>query len=143
MTVLPYVMHSLIEGIGSLDGARARCLFVRVGTLSLVLWALALGAVMLMPFAFPEIESASFFSTTLVESRSPLDFVALYIPSNPFHSLANNIVPAVVLSSIFLGVALIAIERKQGHPSTVLRVVNLSNYEHESRALRASPVGFF
>ena len=114
MTVLPYVMVSLIEGIGSLDGARARRLFVRVGTLSLVLWALALGAVMLMPFVFPEIESASFFSTTLVEARPPLDFVALYIPSNPFHSLANNIVPAVVLFSVFLGVALIGIERKQG-----------------------------
>jgi Na+/H+-dicarboxylate symporter len=89
MTVLPYVMVSLIEGIGSLDGARARRLFVRVGTLSLVLWALALGAVMLMPLAFPEVESASFFSTTLVENRPPLDFVALYIPSNPFHSLAK------------------------------------------------------
>ena len=114
MTVLPYVMVSLIEGIGSLDGAGARRLFVRVGTLSLVLWALALGAVMLMPLVFPEIESASFFSTTLVEARPPLDFVALYIPSNPFHSLANNIVPAVVLFSVFLGVALIGIERKQG-----------------------------
>ena len=113
MTVLPYVMVSLIEGIGSLDGARARRLFVRVGTLSLLLWALAIGAVMLMPLAFPEIESASFFSTTLVEARPPLDFVALYIPSNPFHSLANNIVPAVVLFSIFLGVALIGMERKQ------------------------------
>lgn len=113
MTVLPYVMVSLIEGIGSLSGAGARRLFVRVGTLSLVLWAIALGAVMLMPLAFPEVESASFFSTTLVENRPPLDFVALYIPSNPFHSLANNIVPAVVLFSIFVGVALIAIERKE------------------------------
>jgi hypothetical protein len=47
---------------------------------------------MLMPFVFPEIESASFFSTTLVENRTS-DFAALYIPSNPFHSLANNIVP--------------------------------------------------
>jgi len=114
MIVLSYVMVSLIEGIGSLDGVGVRRFFVRVGTLSLVLWALALGAVMLMPLVFPEIESASFFSTTLVEARPPLDFVALYIPSNPFHSLANNIVPAVVLFSIFLGVALIGIERKQG-----------------------------
>jgi Na+/H+-dicarboxylate symporter len=48
MTVLPYVMVSLIGGIGSLDGTRARRLFVRVGALSLVLWALALGAVMVM-----------------------------------------------------------------------------------------------
>jgi Na+/H+-dicarboxylate symporter len=72
MTLLPYVMVPLIEGIGSLDGARARRLFVRVGTLSLVLWGMALGAVLLMPFVFPEIESASFFSTTLVENRPPL-----------------------------------------------------------------------
>src|SRR5512145_3068927 len=107
-------MGSLIEGVGSLGGAGARRLLLRVGTLSLVLWAIALGAVMLMPLAFPEVKSASFFSTTLVENRPPLDFVALYIPSNPFHSLANNIVPAVVLFSIFLGVALIGIERKQG-----------------------------
>ena len=29
--------------------------------------------------------------------------MALYIPSNPFHSLANNIVPAVVLFSVLVG----------------------------------------
>jgi Na+/H+-dicarboxylate symporter len=74
MTVMPYVMVSLIVGIGRLDGARARLLFVRVGTLSLVLWALVLGAVMLMPFAFPEMESASFFSNSLVDARPPLDW---------------------------------------------------------------------
>src|SRR4030095_6378627 len=43
----------------------------------------------------------------------PFDFVDLFIPSNPFHSLANNIVPAVVLFSVFLGVALVGVERKQ------------------------------
>jgi Na+/H+-dicarboxylate symporter len=90
-------MVFLVAGLGSLDGARARRVFVRVGTLSLVLWALAIGAVMLTPFAFPGVETVSFFSTTLVEPRPPLDFVALYIPSNPFNSLANNVVPTVVL----------------------------------------------
>jgi Na+/H+-dicarboxylate symporter len=114
MTVLPYVMVSLLVGIGRLDGAQARRLFVRVGTLSLVLWALVVGAVMLMPLVFPQVESASFFSHTLVDTRPPLNLVALFIPANPFHSLANNIVPAVVLFSIFLGVALIGIERKEG-----------------------------
>jgi ABC-type amino acid transport substrate-binding protein len=49
----------------------------------------------------------------LVERRPPFDFVDLFIPSNPFHSLANNIVPAVVLFSVFLGVALVGVERKQ------------------------------
>jgi Na+/H+-dicarboxylate symporter len=142
MTVLPYVMVSLIEGIGSLDGARARRLFVRVGTLSLVLWALALGAVLLMPFVFPEIESASFFSTTLVENRPPLDFVALYIPSNPFHSLANNIVPAVVLFSVFLGVALIGIERKQGLLENLM-LIERGLKRANQFAVGLTPIGLF
>jgi len=142
MTVLPYVMVSLIEGIGSLDGARARHLFVRVGTLSLVLWALALGAVMLMPLVFPEIESASFFSTTLVENRPPLDFVALYIPSNPFHSLANNIVPAVVLFSVFLGVALIGIERKQGLLENLM-LIERGLKRANQFAVGLTPIGLF
>ena len=142
MTVLPYVMVSLVAGIGSLDGVRARRLFVRVGTLSLVLWALALGAVMLMPLAFPEVESASFFSTTLVEARPPLDFVALYIPSNPFHSLANNVVPAVVLFSIFLGVALIGIERKQGLLE-VLSLLERALKRANQFAVSLTPIGLF
>jgi Na+/H+-dicarboxylate symporter/ABC-type amino acid transport substrate-binding protein len=77
------------------------------------LWCLALVFTFLMPLAFPEVETASFFSTTLVERRRPFNFVDLFIPSNPFYALSNNIVPAVVLFSIFLGVALIGVERKQ------------------------------
>jgi Na+/H+-dicarboxylate symporter len=142
MTVLPYVMVSLIAGIGSLDGARARLLFLRVGTLSLVLWALSLGAVLLMPLVFPEIESASFFSTTLVEARPPLDFVALYIPSNPFHSLANNIVPAVVLFSVFLGVALIGIERKQGLLENLM-LIERGLKRANQFAASLTPIGLF
>src|SRR5262245_3895242 len=53
MTVLPYVMVSLIAGLGSLDPASARGLFTRVGLLLLVLWGLALALVVAMPVAFP------------------------------------------------------------------------------------------
>jgi ABC-type amino acid transport substrate-binding protein len=49
-----------------------------------------------------------------VEEQRPVDFLSLYIPSNPFHSLADNIVPAVVSFSILLGIALIGFERKTG-----------------------------
>jgi Na+/H+-dicarboxylate symporter len=72
----------------------------------------ALGVTVLMPLAFPSTERAAFFSTTLLQQRPPFDFVGLYIPSNPFNALANNIVPAVVLFSVILGVALIGVERK-------------------------------
>ncbi|MGE5813584.1 MAG: cation:dicarboxylate symporter family transporter, partial [Acidobacteriota bacterium] len=54
----------------------------------------------------------SFFSTTLLEQGEELDLLNLYIPANPFNSLANNIVPAVVLFSALLGIALIGVPGK-------------------------------
>lgn len=113
MTVLPYLMVSLISGLGGLSLAHARALAWRVGGLLLLLWAIALAAVFVFPLMFPPMESASFFSTTLVEDPQPFDLVNLYIPSNPFNSMANNVVPAVVVFSIVIGVALIGVERKE------------------------------
>ena len=113
MTVLPYVTVSIASSLGRMNYASARVLGLRVGAVLLVVWALALTFALLIPLTFPPMESASFFSTTLVERRAPFNFVDLYIPSNPFNSLANNVVPAVVLFSVMLGIALINLERKQ------------------------------
>jgi Na+/H+-dicarboxylate symporter len=113
MTVLPYVVLSLITGLGGLTVADAKALLFKVGSILIVLWILALSVVVLMPLSFPNWESASFFSTSLVTEAAPIDFLGLYIPSNPFHALANNVIPSVVVFSIFLGVALIGTDRKQ------------------------------
>jgi Na+/H+-dicarboxylate symporter len=142
MTVLPYVTVSLVAGIGSLNAAKVKMLFMRVGALTLVLWALAFGAVFLMPLAFPRVQNASFFSTTLVEERPPFDFVSLYIPSNPFYSLANNIVPAVVLFSSFLGVALMGIESKAGLIE-VLLTLERALARANRFVVRLTPLGLF
>jgi Na+/H+-dicarboxylate symporter/ABC-type amino acid transport substrate-binding protein len=113
MTVLPYVTMSIITSLGSLSYAGARRLGLRAGAVILALWGIALAFSFLIPFAFPSMETASFFSTTLVEHRPPFNFVDLYIPSNPFYSLAYNVVPAVVLFSVILGIALIGVPQKQ------------------------------
>ena len=112
MTVLPYVTVSIIGGLGALDAAQARTLGKRVGLILVLLWAVALAAVLLFPLMFPPNQNASFFSTTLLQEREPFDFLNLYIPTNPFYSLANNVVPAVVLFSIVVGVALIGVPDK-------------------------------
>lgn len=112
MSVLPFVTFSLITGLGRLSYREALSLAKKCGALLLLLWAIALSMVALIPMAFPAWKSASFFSKTLVEAGENVDFLALYIPANPFHSLADAIVPAVVLFSIIVGVALIGIERK-------------------------------
>lgn len=142
MTVLPYVTVSLIAGIGSLDGATARRLFVRVGALTLLMWLLALGVVYLMPLAFPTLQSASFFSTTMIEERPSVDFLSLYIPANPFHSLANSIVPAVVLFSALAGIALMGVSGKE-RMIDWLHVVERTLARANSMVVLLTPLGVF
>ena len=122
MTVLPYVTISIISGLGALSAQQARALGLRVGIVLALLWGVALAAEFLFPLMFPPNQNASFFSTTLLEEREAFDFLSLYIPTNPFNSLANNVVPAVVLFSIFVGTALIAIPEK----ARLLDVLNVA-----------------
>jgi len=142
MTVLPYVTVSLISGLGRLDSAQAKALGIRAGAVMAVLWVIAIGAVFLFPLTFPPVQTASFFSTTLIEAREPFDLVALYIPSNPFYSLANNIVPAVVLFSVVLGVALITVPTKH-KLLEVLDVVSAAVSRANNLIARLTPIGIF
>jgi Na+/H+-dicarboxylate symporter len=112
MTVLPYLVLTLIVGIGRMEAAEAKRLAARAAALLAVFWALALAMVGVMPLAFPSLESASFFSTSLLSPHEPLSLHEIYVPSNPFNALANAVVPAVVLFSTALGVALIGVAGK-------------------------------
>jgi len=87
------------------------------------LWTLALFVVFLFPLMLRPMTTASFFSTTLLEPPRRFDLVELYIPANPFYSLANTIVPAVVLFSLVMGASLIGIaEKVSGKPYGELRL---------------------
>jgi Na+/H+-dicarboxylate symporter/ABC-type amino acid transport substrate-binding protein len=142
MTVLPYVVVSIIGSLATLKVSEAKLLALKAGAVLVLLWGIALLFAFLIPLTFPGIETASFFSTALLERRAAFDFVDLYIPSNPFYSLANNIVPAVVLFSVVVGVALIGVEKKQ----TLVEVIKTVS-EALSRAtrfiVRLTPYGLF
>jgi Na+/H+-dicarboxylate symporter len=142
MTVLPYVTLSIVISLGSLTYDQAARLGRRAGAVLLGLWGLALIFAFLIPLAFPNVQTASFFSTTLLSPRPPFDFVALYIPSNPFNSLANNVVPAVVLFSVVVGVALIGVERKETLLD-VMRVAATAVSRATRLAVRLTPYGLF
>ena len=142
MTVLPYITLSIVTSLGTLNYTQVKIIGLRGGAVLVGLWCLALIFTFLVPFAFPALETASFFSSTLIAERRPFNFVDLFIPSNPFHALSNNIVPAVVLFFIFFGVALIGVERKQ----VALDVFNVAK-EALSKATKAvvtlTPYGVF
>ena len=70
------------------------------------------------------------------------DFVDLYIPANPFNSLANNVVPAVVLFSLILGVALAGVERRE-RLLDVLQVARDAISTATRFVTRLTPYGLF
>jgi Na+/H+-dicarboxylate symporter/ABC-type amino acid transport substrate-binding protein len=116
ITVLPYIIVSLIAGFGRMDLDQARRLAVRGTAVLLAIWGLALVIIFLGALAFPDLDTASFFSSAIASETEETDLISLYLPANVFFSLAHNLVPAVVFFSILVGVALISVEDK----STVL-----------------------
>ncbi len=113
MPVLPYVALSLTASLGRLDYHVASQLARKGGALLLILWLLSLIMVAIYPLSFPNWESASFFSTSMVTVPENVSFLGMYIPANIFRSLSDNMVPAVVLFSVFFGVTLIGMKDKE------------------------------
>ena len=142
MTILPYILVSLILGIGGLSYEKAGLLAVRAGGLLLVTWLIAFAFIMLMQLGFPEWESASFFSSSLVEFPVPPDFLQLYIPANPFHSLAENLIPAVVIFALALGVALIGIGDKKPFLDD-LNIIGQALARIAGMVVKLTPLGVF
>lgn len=112
MTVLPYVMMSLIAGLAQMNATLAKQLAWRGGLLMVLFWAIAFIVIAAMPLAFPEFQSASFFSAYAPDTVISFNPIELYIPSNPFESMANTVIPAVVLFSAAIGVAMIGLKNK-------------------------------
>ena len=113
MTVLPYIMFSLIVNIGRLNLQTGRQLVRYGGVFLLMLLGLGLVGLLVLPLAFPVWDSGNFYSTDFIAPKVQLDFVSLYIPANLFESLTGNVVPAVVLFSIFLGLGVLAIKDRE------------------------------
>jgi len=142
MTVLPYVMMSLIAGLGQMNAPLAKRLAWVGGLLLLVFWAIAFIVISAMSMAFPEFQSAAFFSAHAADPVVRFNPIELYIPSNPFHSMANTIIPAVVLFSSAVGVAMIGLKNK----NSLIESIN-SFIEALTRVTRfivnLTPVGLF
>ncbi len=113
ITVIPYIVVALITGIGRLDYAQVKSLAVKGGSILLLLWAIGITLVLILPLSFPDWPSRSLFQKSSIETAAAPDFLQLYIPSNPFFSLANAIVPAVVVFSIMIGLALTGAKNKE------------------------------
>ncbi len=112
MTVLPYIVVSLIAGFGRMTLPQARLLAVRGSIVLGTIWLIALALIFSAPLAFPELDQASFFASPDYPTPGDGDLISQYVPANIFYSLSNDLIPAVVLFSILMGVALISVKDK-------------------------------
>lgn len=142
MAIIPYVVVSLIAGLGRLTPHQASRIAVYGGGVLLILLAAGSIVMLLAPLSYPDWEAANYFSSSLISSPSTVDFASLYITSNPFDALSNTVVPAIVTFSIIMGVAVMVSKRK-----TVL--LNLLGELDESLmnitrfVVRIAPLGIF
>lgn len=111
-TVLPYIVTSIISGIARGTPEQGKRLLRRGGFALIVLWALCFAFVFVTPLLLPPDKGGSSYAAPGAVAEAPIDWVELYIPGNPFRSLANNIVPAVVVFAGLLGIALLGLPAK-------------------------------
>ena len=142
MTVLPYVTLSLIVGFGRLTYADAKMLAVKGTAVLLLLWCMAFIVLLLMPLAFPDWESASFFSSAMIEPKQDVNYLEIFIPANPFYSMSRSLVPAVVVFSICVGVALIGVQDKH-HLITTFSMLKKALMRVTDWMVSLMPIGIF
>lgn len=142
MTALPYIALSLIIGIGGLSSKKSRKTIKLTLVILVALTTILLGFILLAPIAFPNWESADFYSLSTISTAPEFDIISLFIPTNPFYALANGLIPSVVLFSIFIGIGLMQVQNKENALSVLTSlnsaVVNVSNM-----VMKVAPIGIF
>ena len=114
MTVLPYLMFSLVANLGRLDLDQARRLGLAAAAVLLLFWAIGVVLIVVASTVLPPVEGASFFSPQHEQlDAETQDALSRFIPTNVFRSLSLEYVPAVVLFCVFFGVALMLVPGKQ------------------------------
>ncbi|ACL17411.1 cation:dicarboxylate symporter family transporter [Methanosphaerula palustris] len=142
ITILPSVVLSLIVGIGSLKRDSARAIAVKAGLVLLLFWAIGVGIFFSFQWAFPPREAASFFSAQDLTETVGFNIIDQFIPSNPFQSLSEGIIPATVLFCLFLGFALM-MDDGSGPILSSLRILLGALTRMTSILSRTFPIGVF
>ncbi len=142
MTALPYIILSLIIGIGSLSANKIKSAIKKTLTILIALVALVLFFILLTPIAFPDWKSADFYSLNTIQTAQELDLIQLFIPTNPFYSFAHGLIPSVVMFSLFIGIGLMQVKAKK---QTLMALTGLNNaiINVSTMVMKLAPLAIF
>ncbi len=142
MTVLPYLIVALISGVGRLNPAWAARIGASGAVVMFFLWFVTFLVVLSVPLSFPDWPESTAFSSIHQPDESKIDLLKLFLPSNVFRSLSENLVPAVVFFCVVLGIAIMGVEQKDSIIS-ILDGLMTAIGKMTTLAVRVAPIGIF
>ncbi|WP_197231421.1 cation:dicarboxylate symporter family transporter [Novipirellula artificiosorum] len=142
MTVLPYLVLSLISKTARLDAVRASKLAVAAIGVLLGFWLIAMVLIVLVSAMLPPVEGASFYSPEQDAAQQSFDFNTTFIPTNVFRAISNEYVPAIVVFCLFLGIALMRVPGKEKLVD-LMEILNAGIGRINSFLVRLAPLGLF
>ena len=116
VVVLPYLISSLILGLGTLAPQTASNLFKKSWRIYLTLWGATFAVLLVAASTVPLILKppvVNYSSTQAAQPGSGSSLIDLLVPDNIFEALSNNYIPSIVLMGIIFGIALQHIEKRK------------------------------
>jgi proton glutamate symport protein len=140
VAVYPYLICSLLHGLGSMSPSQAWKLFTSGWRFYVALWIVTFGLLIVLAQGIPQALSTSW----VADRASPKDpgLLEILIPSDPFTALARNYVPAVVLFCLLYGVALQHVQEKTAL-LLVLEGIRLASLKFWNTVVRFAPLAVF
>ncbi len=112
ITAVPYLIGAIIHGIGQLSHSQAKQILKKGLFFIALAWAINLCIIYTIHYLLPQ-PAAPQIGGYLSNETVQLNFAELLIPDNIFYDLTHNIVPAIVIFSLLIGIALISIKDKE------------------------------
>jgi proton glutamate symport protein len=140
VAVYPYLICSLLHGLGSMSPSQAWKLFFSGWRFYVALWVITFGLLIVLAQGIPQALSTSWVADRA--ARETPGLLEILIPSDPFTALARNYVPAVVLFCLLYGVALQYIQEKTALLS-VLEGIRLASLKFWNAVVQFAPVAVF
>ncbi|MBV8322950.1 MAG: cation:dicarboxylase symporter family transporter, partial [Hyphomicrobiales bacterium] len=138
--VYPYILSSLIVGLGSLATGRAWRLLQASWAVYLFLWVAVFGAIFTLAEAIP-----SPAPPVEIKPPHPIPVLALLqtiIPDNLTHALSQNFVPAIVVFAVTFGLAVQSIPSKASFLET-MEAIRLASLKVWAWVIYLAPLGVF
>lgn len=139
--VFPYIICSLVHGLGSLEPATASRLFKRSWMFFVLAWAITFGAIFIVAQAIPSVAAPAIIDPAQSQDLAGR-LMTILVPANFFADLTRNYVPAVVAFSILFGVAIQYVREKQGFLA-ILELVRLASLKIWNWVVQLAPFAVF